>query len=204
MTTMLLLLPGTPMLFQGQEFGASTPFLYFADHNPDLANAVQKGRAEFLSQFPTLASKEAQECLAVPHDPATFERCKLNWQERRLHMTHVRLHRELLAVRSDDLAFQQNRPRGVDGAVLAPEAFALRFVTEEPEHERLLIVNLGRDLAAACFAEPLIAPPDGYAWRLRWSTDHPRYGGPGVTEVVTDVGWRIPGHSATILRPSLV
>jgi maltooligosyltrehalose trehalohydrolase len=204
MTALLLLLPGTPMLFQGQEFGASTPFLYFADHKPDLAHAVQKGRAEFLSQFPTLASKEAQECLAAPHDPATFERCKLNWQERRLRMTHVRLHRELLAIRRDDLAFQQQRPGGVDGAVLAPEAFALRFVTAEPEDERLLLVNLGQDLAAACFAEPLVAPPDGYTWRLRWSSDHPCYGGPGITEVVTNVGWRIPGHSATVLRPSLV
>src|SRR5206468_2776701 len=46
LTALLLLSPGTPMLFQGQEFAASTPFLYFADHNPDLARLVAQGRRE--------------------------------------------------------------------------------------------------------------------------------------------------------------
>ena len=54
MTALLLLAPGTPMLFQGQEFSASAPFLYFADHDPELAEAVRKGRAEFLTQFPSI------------------------------------------------------------------------------------------------------------------------------------------------------
>ena len=52
MTALMLLMPATPMLFQGQEFSASTPFLYFADHKPDLAKLVRQGRCEFLSQFP--------------------------------------------------------------------------------------------------------------------------------------------------------
>src|SRR2546421_7476360 len=49
MTALLLLSPGTPMLFQGQEFASSAPFNYFADHNPDLAELVAKGRCEFLA-----------------------------------------------------------------------------------------------------------------------------------------------------------
>jgi hypothetical protein len=52
MTAFLLLMPGIPMLFQGQEFAASNPFLYFADHNAELDRAVRKGRREFLGQFP--------------------------------------------------------------------------------------------------------------------------------------------------------
>src|SRR5437868_166944 len=44
MTALLLLAPGTPLLFQGQEFQSSAPFLYFAEHNADLARAVAKGR----------------------------------------------------------------------------------------------------------------------------------------------------------------
>src|SRR5690606_38790927 len=51
MTALLLLGPQTPMLFQGQEYAASSPFFYFADHNPELARLVAKGRAEFLAQF---------------------------------------------------------------------------------------------------------------------------------------------------------
>jgi hypothetical protein len=58
-TALLLLLPQTPMLFQGQEFSSSMPFLYFADHNPDLAKLVRSGRAQFLSQFASLSSAEA-------------------------------------------------------------------------------------------------------------------------------------------------
>src|SRR3954464_8708601 len=50
MTAAMLLMPGTPMLFQGQEFSASTPFLYFADFEAEVAAAVQQGRAEFLTQ----------------------------------------------------------------------------------------------------------------------------------------------------------
>ena len=48
MTALLLLAPGTPMLFQGQEFAASSPFCYFADHHPDLA-----GRDSFALPYVT-------------------------------------------------------------------------------------------------------------------------------------------------------
>jgi len=66
MTALLLLGPGTPMLFQGQEFAASTPFLYFADHNPELAKLVAAGRQQFLEQFPSIACAESTPCLANP------------------------------------------------------------------------------------------------------------------------------------------
>jgi maltooligosyltrehalose trehalohydrolase len=56
MTALLLLAPGTPMLFQGQEFAASSPFLYFADLLPEPAHKVRRGRAEFLAQFRSLAT----------------------------------------------------------------------------------------------------------------------------------------------------
>ena len=82
MTAFMLLLPQSPLLFQGQEFGASTIFCYFADHVPDLAKLVRKGRIEFLSQFPSAACPEAAECVPDPGDLETFERCKLDWSDR--------------------------------------------------------------------------------------------------------------------------
>lgn len=51
MTALLLLMPGTPMLFQGQEFWASSPFFYFCDHDAPLSGMVREGRVEFLRQF---------------------------------------------------------------------------------------------------------------------------------------------------------
>ena len=65
MSALFILMPGTPLLFQGQEFGASAPFLFFADHRPELTLPVQEGRAEFLSQFPSLASAEMRKRLAM-------------------------------------------------------------------------------------------------------------------------------------------
>src|SRR5262249_31159800 len=82
MTALLLLGPGTPMLFQGQEFASSAPFLYFADFPEGLARRVCQGRTEFLGQSRSLATPEMTARLADPNDPQTFERCKLDFAER--------------------------------------------------------------------------------------------------------------------------
>lgn len=202
MAALLLLMPGTPMLFQGQEFGSDAPFLYFADHKAELAGAVQRGRADFVAQFTSLASPDVQSRLPVPHDPATFARCRLDWDRPR--PTHVRLYRDLIAMRKGDAAFRQHRAGAVDGAVLGPESFALRYWAAAAADERLLLVNFGTDITSGSFPEPLLAPPPGHAaWALRWSSDHPDYGGVGTPEVVNEHGWRIPGHSAIVLMPAL-
>ncbi len=80
-TALSILMPGTPMLFQGQEFWASAPFLYFADHRPELAKLVRKGRHDYLANFPSIATPSGQKQLADPEADATFEACKLDWSE---------------------------------------------------------------------------------------------------------------------------
>ena len=202
MSALFILMPGTPMLFQGQEFGASTPFRYFADHRPELAAAVQKGRAEFMAQFPSLASPEAQRTLPPPHDPQTFESTVLDWTEYDTHVGHRRLYEDLIAMRRSDRVFVEQETGRVDGAVLAPEAFILRYFADDPAEERLLCVNLGADLVAGSFAEPLVAPPDGFIWQPRWSSENPEYGGAGTPDVAGMDGWRLPGHSALVLEPN--
>jgi maltooligosyltrehalose trehalohydrolase len=79
----------------------------------------------------------------------------------------------------------------------------LRFATASPEDERLLVVNFGPDLEASSFAEPLVAPPEGHTWQIRWSSVDPQYGGYGTPPVVTDAGWRVPAHAAVVLQPKL-
>jgi maltooligosyltrehalose trehalohydrolase len=113
-----------------------------------------------------------------------------------------RLHRDLLELRRTDEAFSRQAPGAVDGAVLGPEAFVLRFMTPAPADERLLIVNFGPDIVAPSFAEPLIAPPCSLDWGVHWSSEHPAYGGCGTPPVVSDAGWRIPGQAAVVLRPT--
>jgi maltooligosyltrehalose trehalohydrolase len=202
MTALLLLSPGTPMLFQGQEFGASSRFLYFADHEGELAEAVRKGRAAFVTQFPSLAMPEAQAHLPDPENPVTFHECKLRWEEYEANCGHRRLYEDLLALRRSDEAFRRQEAGSVDGAVLDDSAFVLRFLAAESDDERLLVVNFGRDLRAAAFPEPLIAPPERRTWSMRWSSESIAYGGFGAYDIVVDEHWRVPGRSATVLAPT--
>jgi maltooligosyltrehalose trehalohydrolase len=197
-TALMLLMPGTPMLFQGQEFSASTPFLYFADHKPDLAKRVREGRLKFLGQFPSLASEPVQQGVADPAAEATFAACKLDWSELETHTQAVALHRDLLRLRREDPVFSRQERGGVDGAVLGPEALVLRFFGERGD-DRLLFVNLGRDLNRRSIPDPLVAPPGGRVWRLVWSSEHPDYGGAGTPDPETPERWRIPGESALVL-----
>ena len=63
MTAFMLLAPGTPMLFMGQEFAASSPFLYFADHDEELAELVHKGRRRVLGAVPQPCLPGGSGCL---------------------------------------------------------------------------------------------------------------------------------------------
>lgn len=195
MTALLLLGPATPMLFMGQEFGASSPFLYFADHEPALARAVSRGRREFLRQFPSLAQADLPE----PGDMETFRRCMLNLAEREERPELLALHRDLLRLRREDRVIGTRARGAIDGAVLGGEAFVLRYFGAA-NGDRLLLVNLGRDLRFAPAPEPLLASPDGRPWRVIWCSEDPRYGGSGAPEPESpEGGWQIPGEAAVLL-----
>jgi maltooligosyltrehalose trehalohydrolase len=200
LTALMLLGPGTPMLFQGQEFAASSPFFYFADFEGELNRLVRQGRAESLRQFPSIAQPEMQVRLPDPAAPETFARSTLDFSERQRHSEIYTLHRDLLRLRREDAVFRAQRPGGMDGAVLGPEAFVLRFFGEESD-DRLLVVNLGRDLPMDPAPEPLLAPPQNKAWTILWSSEDPRYGGGGTAPLEGAENWHMPGHAAVVLRP---
>jgi maltooligosyltrehalose trehalohydrolase len=199
-TAYLLLGPGTPMLFQGQEFAASSPFHFFADHNDELRPLVHEGRIQFLAQFPSLAQPAMRGRHADPGDPATFERCKLDWNEREKHAPVYALHKDLLRLRREEAVFRSQEPKGLDGAVLGPEAFVLRYFGDNGD-DRLLVVNLGSDLCLDPVPEPLLAPVEEHLWEVAWSSEDPCYGGTGTSPVDGPGGWRLPGHAAVVLRP---
>jgi maltooligosyltrehalose trehalohydrolase len=204
LTAVLLLGPGTPMLFQGQEFAASSPFFYFADFPEALARLVCQGRAASLQQFRSLDNPAMQAGLPHPEDPRTFERSKLDLSERQRHAEIYALHRDLLRLRRQDpVLCAAQRPGGMDGAVLGPEAFVLRFF-DVHGNDRLLIVNLGRDLSLLPAPEPLLAPPEEREWQTLWSSEDPRYGGGGTAPLDTEQNWQIPGHAGVVLWPTPV
>jgi maltooligosyltrehalose trehalohydrolase len=199
MTALLLLAPGTPMLFQGQEFGSTRPFVYFADHDAELARAVAKGRREFLTQFPSLADQEVQQRIPDPAAPDTFASCKLDWSERDRHGHLWDLHRDLLRLRREDPAFAAQDATGLSTAVLGAQTMLLRYRCIAGD--RLLLVNLGTDLHLDVAPEPLLAPPRGASWRTLWSSEDPRYDGRGTSAVEREDGFRLPGQAAVVLVP---
>ena len=97
---LVLTSPFLPMLFQGEEWGASTPFLFFTDHRePALANAVREGRCR---EFAAFGWKP--EDTPDPQAPETFARSKLNWAEakKKPHAEILQWHKKLLALRRNE------------------------------------------------------------------------------------------------------
>jgi maltooligosyltrehalose trehalohydrolase len=193
MTAVLLLGPATPLLFQGQEFGAPQPFLYFADQKKELRESIEQGRREFLAQFESLRDPAVTRRLPRPTNRAEFERCRLDPTGHESSPVR-RMHQALISLRRRDPVLSDPRSR-IDGAVVGPDAFLLRYFGGA-NGDRLLIVNLGSDLDLVPAPEPLLAPPAAGDWDLRWSSEDPEYGGQGTAPVNRDGQWRLPGQAA--------
>lgn len=223
-TAALLLGPQTPMLFQGQEWASSTPFQYFADHNPELAPLVRRGRFAELSQFPALETDAMQAQLPVPHAEQTWRGCVLDWAERERGWHHAMwcLHHDLIQLRRTDPVFSTPRagvgvaPGQFDAATLTDEAFLLRYFGPGGD-DRLLVVNYGRSAHLDVVPEPLLAPPAGARWETIWHSERPEYGGLGAAPFDAAEeprsprqkpelrwpreNWRLLGGCAVVLAP---
>ena len=104
---LVMMAPFIPMLFQGEEWGASSPFLYFTDHeDPQLGRAVTEGRRREFAAFSAHAAD-----VPDPQALATFERSKLIWAERdkEPHAGLLDWHRRLIRLRRETPAFSDGR-----------------------------------------------------------------------------------------------
>jgi maltooligosyltrehalose trehalohydrolase len=204
MTALLLLGPWTPLLFQGEEFGASSPFLFFADvGDAAVRDATRKGRAEWLAPFLSLSEEEALESLPRPDDPEVFVRCKVHLSGREKNRELYDLHIDLLKLRREDSRFRQQGSGGIDGAVLGPTSFVLRYFSESND-DRLLVVNFGDRQILHPASEPLLAPPAGCRWETLWTSESPRYGGAGAATIACERKWLLPAEATVALRQAKV
>jgi maltooligosyltrehalose trehalohydrolase len=101
-------------------------------------------------------------------------------------------------LRAKDRVIRNLQRGSFDGAVLGASAFMLRYFGGG-EADRLLIVNLGQDLAVDKTPEPLIAPPERQRWKLLWSSEDPEYGGSGTVPPAARGSWIVAGNSALFL-----
>ena len=99
----LLLAPQIPLLFMGEEWATSRPFLFFCDFGPDLAAAVREGRQREFAQFAEFGAAAAQGRIPDATEEGSFDACRLDWSERgrEPHRTWLERYRRMLFVRRD-------------------------------------------------------------------------------------------------------
>ena len=195
LSSLLLLGPGVPLLFQGQEEAIDQPFTYFADHQEPLAELVRNGRLDFLSQFPSLTSTETREQLPVPNDGAMFDRCRLEWREPETGREARRLYGDLIGLRQRDVVLSAvgTFDASIDSSSPTSDLVLIRY--SRGADARLLVINLG-PLTTCPMNDPLLAPGAGRRWELLFCSERPAYGGTGVDETFNQGCWRLQSHCA--------
>ena len=132
----VLCAPFVPMLFQGEEWAASTPFQYFTSHpDPDLGRAVSEGRRSEFASFGWDPSD-----VPGPQDAATFERSKLDWSELGAppHDDLLRWHRDLISLR-------RGRPELTDGRLDSVEVEHGEDWLSLRRGDLVLVLNIGQE-----------------------------------------------------------
>jgi len=165
-------------------------------------DGTRRGRAKLLAPFLSLTEEETWKILPAPDDPDVFARCKLDFSDRKRNRELYDLHIDLLKLRREDSRFRQQSSGGIDGAVLGPASFVLRYFSKEND-DRLLLVNFGESQVLHPASEPLLAPPTGWKWETLWTSDSPLYGGAGSIALATQEQWILPAESAVALRLEL-
>jgi maltooligosyltrehalose trehalohydrolase len=148
---LLLFLPMVPLLFMGDEWAASSPFLYFTDHEPRLGEAITEGRRAEFAHFAAFADAEARTRIPDPQAPSTFARSRLDWDERAQapHARVLALYEKMLRLRAaDPVLAAPSRAR------LACEAHGALLVARRwlGADERVLLFNAGEGAVRAPFA----------------------------------------------------
>lgn len=157
-SVLLLLSRETPLLFMGQEWAASSPFLYFTDHKTELGRRVREGRLREFRAYRAFQKPSALERIADPQAESTFLASKLDWSERERepHASTLRLYRAVLALRRSEPAFAATDPADFEALALDEDSLVLRYSTE-----RVLVLVICRLRGAG---DVMFTPPDGASW----------------------------------------
>lgn len=180
-----LFVPTTPLLFMGQEWAATTPFLFFSDHGGELGSNVSKGRREEFKSFAAFADPQTRERIPDPEALSTFEASRLRWEERQRgdRARVLDLHRTMLRLRQTDVVLSEAcREGGLDVRVLDGEV--LEVVRRAHEEERRLVVNFGSA------SRPVAVPEDARVLLASFTRSE-------------DAAIQVPPHGALLLARRL-
>ncbi len=138
-SALLLTAPATPLLFMGQEWGATAPFLFFTDHNAGLGRLVKEGRRHEFRHYAAFADPAGLEKIPDCQSEQTFLACKIDWAERdrEPHAGTLRLYQALLRLRRTEPALSCSRQGSFEALALDDDSLLLR---READHGRSLWV----------------------------------------------------------------
>ena len=156
--TLQLLSPQIPLLFMGEETASRTPFLFFTDHGPDLAEAVREGRRNEFSRFADFADPAKRERIPDPNDLATFQ-ASLPVPDPEQGAARLDLYRKLIALRLQEIAPYLDGARPLTARVLGPKAVVAtfnlsRFPNLSPEAGEVFTIATNLDSAPVPFSPP--------------------------------------------------
>ncbi len=169
-----LLAPQIPMLFMGEEWGATSPFPFFCDFTGELAEAVRRGRREEFSRFPEFADPKNAAKLPDPLAESTFLSSKLDWN--RIDAAHLSYYRDLLKIRREFVQPLLPSIRHGGEALVVGEQ-ALRVIWRAGEQRLVLDANLSSSPVAFPRSDvrPFWLCGDARAsfrpWTVRWGFD---------------------------------
>ena len=178
-----LLLPQTPMLFMGEEWGSSQPFPFFCDFHGELGDLVRKGRRQEFASFPEFKDPEHRERIPDPQAEATFLSGKLDWNQAKegVHAEWVAWYKHILSVRRQSIVPLLSEINGHAGTyeVLGVGAVVVRWALNGGG-QLVLAANLSDNSAdgfpLACgdiiwHEGPDSADTTFRPWSVRWCLD---------------------------------
>jgi maltooligosyltrehalose trehalohydrolase len=189
-TALLLCAPQTPLLFMGQEWAASSPFLYFTDHNAELGRQVTLGRRREFRHFSAFADPHVRETIPDPQAESTFRASRLNWdeRERQPHAGIWHLHRALLHLRRTEPALRDTS--AADHHCFAAADTAMVLCRRAGDATLLLVCQFkgAGTVRLSDYAENLFGQAG--QWQVLLSTEDPRFAAdPQPTQVNLVQGW---------------
>jgi maltooligosyltrehalose trehalohydrolase len=189
-SALLCLVPYTPLIFQGQEWAASTPFLYFTDHNAELGRLVTEGRRKEFQGFGAFTDEASVKRIPDPQAESTFLASKLRWQEAAadIHAGVRALYREALRLRREEPALREHARSQWHVLDFGEGKLALRFHSPDSASRCVVLCNLSdrkstpeensvRDL----LLHPHLAAGAGEKWELIFDSNAAQFQGAAAT-----------------------
>ena len=164
------------MLFMGQEWAASSPFLYFTDHHDELGKGVTEGRRKEFADFSDFRDPVRRTLIPDPQALTTFTDSKLIWAQlgQSPHAETLRLYSDFLRFRRVELKDRRRSRWRVDQ--VSPRVIALRY-RRPKEGDILILAQLLANETILELASALVRPAKGRSWRFVISSNEPIYGG---------------------------